>query len=309
MTIDWKNTFFEKSERAFVGKQITRYINGDGYSMVDKYNEIDKFQLGIKKQKNVRVFTKVYFDTSEFEENDEYASIKVSMSMTTELIENNIKKYMLNNSSIRGLKPVDLFSNKDFFVYKKDGKIYQLKNKKYHLTDFNRFYTKLYKAHVASIFTLRGLSTRLRILARKITPLLIGKLLVVTSSSLHWWLKGSYYKYDVIMASLRERYQDERQFKETNKDRKTVNFFNYDVEIWTIFTYSIVIILIYTFFRDLPIFNLSENNSLSTIYTIAIATVSISAYDYFVPRILKKVIKSTEIYIHNLSYKGVKVNM
>ena len=139
--------------------------------------------------------------------------------------------------------------------------------------------------------------------------ILLGKLITVFLGAVYWWIKSSFYKYDVLISALTDEIENKMTNKVNDPKGKTVKFFDYEVEIWTLFTYSILVILIYTFFRDLPVFHSAENNTLTAIYSIALAMITITAYDFYIPAVIKFLIRHLEIVIYNLQFKGIRIKL
>lgn len=309
MRKNWFKKFIEQSKKALSDKQVTEYLTEDGYSIVGEYNKRHKGQFGILGNDNIVPFIKVFFLKDKIDEYKEYIPLWIDVGVTSKVIENGQAKYMVNDSRIKRLKPLNFMSKDDFYVSKKDGKIYEKRKETFKVVDYNKFYDRLYKAHVSSVWGIRGLLTRIRILILRKLPVYIGKLITLLSGSVYWWVKGSFYKYDVIMATLVDSHQNETGERVHNQNGKTITFFNYSVEIWTLATFSLLVIVMYTFFKDASFLQVKSNNSLSFIYPITLPVASIILYDNVLPRVLKFIIMNLEKGIFKLNYKGVNVKI
>lgn len=111
----WVDKFYKNFERAFKGKQLTRFVDGDGYSVLDVYTGSFKRQMGLGSDSAQLPFFKFFFDAHD--DASDYTPLKINVSMTTKVMEGQVTRYMLADHSVRGIRPISITSNDNFRAY------------------------------------------------------------------------------------------------------------------------------------------------------------------------------------------------
>lgn len=306
---NWLDEFYAYSSREFSDEQYTRFTQGDGYSLVGKYKDGDIKRIGVAKELNLVPFLKFFFDQKELENPKDYVPLIINVAITHEEIERLRPRYLLSGFKVKRFRPIDFNSREEFFVSTKDGKVYEKLKKTYKAIDIKKLYKRLYKTHVSSVLTVRGVCRRLRIFISRTAPSSVANSTSFLLSSVYWWLKGERFTYDVFAESLKDGINDIRHITTSTSKENEIDFFGYRVAIWTLTTYSIVVIIIYTLFKDSMLFALSDKSAFSTIYGIALAILSIVIYDKLFPRFLRYLIMQSAKTSYDLSFKGVKIKV
>lgn len=306
----WQQVFYSDFERAFRDKMITRFNEGGGYSLVDEYPAKYIRQMGVPKDANVKPFFKYFYLEDQMTDGGLYVPLIVTVSLTTEDSTNGTVRYMLNDSRIKRLKPIELTSKEDFYVNTSNGKVYEKHRNSYSEVALSDIHKRILKLHISNWHTPKGAVTRLRLLFTQRLLSWLFKIIAWSSGRLFWYIKSKPYNYDVI----RERYlnspRDSRnQGTPSPNPPGGIDFFGYKVSIWTLFTYSISVLVLCYFFRENIVPILKELESLSSIITIALAILTIVTYDKLLPLLLILIVKGAENLSFDLSIKSVKLRV
>jgi len=306
----WIQTFNSDFVRTFRGKQFVRFQDGEGYSLVDDYPGWYKKQMGIDDNVQLRPLFRFIFYANRSIEDGRYVPLIVEVSQTSEINENGIIKYMLNDSRVKRLKPVDVDTRDDFYIDTHTGKLVEKRKHKYTPVSIKNIYDRLFKIHISNWRTPKGALTRFKIFFTRRLLSFLSKSLAFIFSFSFLYIKGKRYKYDVI----RERYlsspgDSENRITTSGPPPSDIDFFGYKVSVWTLFTYSFAVVVLYLFFMPTVNDFLLKSEPFSTILTIAIAILSIVIYDKILPKALEIGVKYGETFSYDLKYTGIKIRI
>jgi hypothetical protein len=305
MTVAWPENFYNYASNQFNNLELTKFIEGGGFSLIGKYKDNHKRRMGVGTDGPQVPFLKFIFEDSK---NDDYLPLIVSIAITTRVVEGGATRFMQNDSRIKHLRPIDIVTNDDFYVSKIDGLVYEKKSNKYYKISLKIIYDRLYKLHVADIFTFKGAYIRSK---RFIITKAPSVLFACTAWVLGWLLfviKHDRYRYDVMFERFRDRRNDEPEFVAPASHESDIDFFGYKVQLWTLYTYSIIaLISLFVFKRFFA--KLTNGQESESVFNIALAIFSIITYDKIIPTALKFVIRHSSIYSYDLKYKNIKLKI
>jgi hypothetical protein len=306
----WIKTFKRDFTNSFTGKQYVEFSDGHGYSLVDDYPSWYRKQMGIDDTVKLRPFFRFVFYPDKLIENSKYVPLEVDVSHTTEVSENGRVKYMLKDSRAKRMKPVEVDTGEDFYISTDSGKTFRKYKNKFVPIDLRDIYDRVFKIHISDWRTPKGALTRFRIFFTRRLLSLICKSFAFTLSLIFYYIKGRRYRYDVI----RERYlsstrDSENRITESGPPPSDIDFFGYNVSVWTLFTYSLAILVLYLVYMPLINEFLTRSEPFSSILTIVIAIISIITYDKIIPRALEVGVKYGETYSYDLKYRGIKLRI
>lgn len=306
MSNSWVDKFNKYFEDIFKNKNITRFESGDGFSLVDEYSKKFKKQMGVGSDGNQVPFFKFYFNKEKTINDEEYVPLVITAAITTAVKEGDNKRYMLNDSTIKRFKPIEITSIDDFYIATKNGKLYEKHEEKFSLVNLVDVYNRMYKVHVSDVLTIRGIITRVKFFTLRRAPSLLFEFFVWLFGWAIWGLKGKRYSYDVISERYLNKRADKKEEVAAKDPNRDIDFFGYKVSVWTLYSYSIVIILVNISARSFFDYLLQRNDLTSGIATIALAIITIVSYDKIIPTILRSFVKYSANVAFDLKYKGIK---
>ena len=309
MSDTWIDTFNKNFENTFKDKHITPFIDNTGYSLIDSYSGKLKAQMGVSKTGSQVPFFKFYIDNAQSINDSPYVPLIITVSVTTAVNEQNTIRYMLNDSTIKRLKPIDITSRDDFFISKNDGQLYKKKRKNFTKVALIDIYKRMYRVHTSNIKTVRGVFARGKIFILRRMPSLILADMAWILGFILWFLKGKRYTYDVITERYLSKKGDKREIHATEAPPDNIDFFGYKVSIWTLFTYSLIVLLIYILDLQSIVKFLPKNSQLSGIFTIALAILSMVTFDKLLPLAIRLAVKYSANVAFNFKYKGIKLKI
>lgn len=306
----WIRTFNKDFEQTFRTKQFVRFQDGEGYSLIDEYQPWYRKQMGLDDSIPLKPLFKFIFYADQTIDDGKYVPLMVSVAQTTEVNENGNVRYMLNDSRVKRLKPVDVESRDEFYINTESGKVFEKRKNKYHEVNVEKIYQRLLKIHVSDWRTPKGASTRFRIFFTRRLLSLFCKSIAWVLGYVIFFIKGKRYEYDVI----RERYLSSPRDSENRVTSSTpppndIDFFGYKVSVWTLFTYSLVVIILYAIFVSAINNLLSNSEAFSSLLTITSAILSIVTYDKILPRLFRLGVKYGETFSYDLRYTGIKIKV
>jgi len=301
--------FIRSAKRDYSDKEFSEFLDTNGFSVIGTYDKGYRRQMGITDTVNVVPFAKFYFDDEDIDGEGEYIPVKIHISMTSKVIERGEARYMLNDSRIKRLKPIDLIVTDEFFIDREKGLAYEGKNGKYKRIELGKVYDRLYKAHTSRINSLKGSYHRIKIIVLRKLPAVVLSIISWLLGIIYWWLRGKFFKYDYIVESVKDRMRDPTTTKESEEPKTTIDFFGYKVGVWSLTTYSIVIVVVFLFTQNTWLVKLPENNALATVYSLALAIVSIVLYDKILPTATKYIIKWSSKTSFKCQVRGIKIKV
>jgi hypothetical protein len=309
MENEWINNFYELSQKELDKGTLTVFDSGDGYSFIGEYSPKYKQQMGLNADDEVVPFFKFYFDKEKFSADNKYIPLTIDVSITSVAREGDRIRYMLNDSRIKRLRPIDFVSKDDFFVNTDSGQVYRRIGNRYKLEDLGALYDRILRVHSSNILTVMGLYRRMKLFSLRRLP---SKMLGYVSWSLgfiYWVLKGKLNTYDVMAESFRNRKEDQDQILESAAPVNAIDFFGYKVSVWTLYSYSLCVILFYIFAGQSVSQILPTEGSFSSITVIAFAIVSIVTYDKLLPTAVDHGVKKTARISFYIKYRGIKLKV
>lgn len=301
--------FIRAAKRSYSDKEFSEFQDANGFSVVGVYDGMYRKQMGVSRAVDVVPFFKFYFDDEDIEGNDLHIPLKIQASMTSRVTQDGEVRYMLNDSRIKRLNPIDLIVSDDFSIGRVDGLVYEMKKGEYQQVDLNKVYGRIYKAHTSSITTLRGLYYRFKLLALRKAPTTALALIAWCLGWTYWWLKGKRFTYNYISESVRDRMGASTSVAESEAPETTIDFFGYKVGVWTLTTYSVVMVILFLLTQNTTFVKLPENNALTGVYTLALAIFSIVLYDKILPTLNKATAKWSSRMSFKCSIRGVKIKV
>lgn len=308
MTQQWKQKFYLNFEESFSDKTITRYDDGSGYSLIDEYSVYINRMMGLKGDGNQVPFFKIYLDEEDIVDN-KYVPLIISVALTSVVHEGGNTRYMLNDSRVKHLKPIEYTSREDFYVSKEDGNLYRRVRKSFKIASWKIVYKRLYSVHISNILTISGFIRRARITLLRKLPSTVLRLLSKALSLLIYGMKGENFKYNVIEEMFRNQRNDVRTVTPQQNSKPTINFFGYMVEPWSLYAYSIVVIILCITLKDYFVKLTVKDSPIDGILTIVLGIFSIITFDQVLPRIIRLAIKYSSIWSYRLKYAGVRIKV
>lgn len=175
--------------------------------------------------------------------------------------------------------------------------------------ELSEVYQRLYKTHISSIWTFRGVMLRTRVLFLRRLPSVICRAVSWALGYLFWFIKGKRYKYDVISERYLNKDKDVTDTISTTSPSNDIDFFGYKVSVWTLFSYSFLVVIVSIALGNKTVGVLSNQGIMSGISVIAIAILTIVTYDRLLPLCVKWIVKTLSVVSFDLQYKGVKLKI
>lgn len=316
-----KVKFIDNFEKAFSNFDKTRLVDlYAGFSLRGTYPSYIISNLKISENKIYLPFFYFYLDNEVLDKGRYIDGDKIPLVVKVDFLllsedffEEGKLAYYLNNKFVQSKKhiPINFYTNDEYFYDFKSDKFYRLLKDGYKELQLQDIYDQIMRLHIASYTTCVGLRARIKIFVMRQIPTSIINIVSTFFGVLHWFIIGSIYSYDPIMAQIEDKLKKEAKTPELPKDNDEITFFGYKVKSWTLGSYAFLVLSFFFVSMYLlenipePIRIIFKNNFLVLLFAI----LTMLIYDKILPNLFVLVIKRIKDFSLEALSKEIKLQI